>query len=488
MSDCQDAIQAECIVVGDGIAGVSAALAAARHGTDTILVRKCTTYDDIDHAIDVAIDECANPNARMCVSGIIEEIILDCSYAQSQGRVVDGAAIVQEKLHEQKKLRVLSACTLVSVELKDDTVVSAELSCTLSQRHTKVSAPLFADCTDTGDLIRCCAIRSETADENAAGADVYGESVSGVVVNERCLVGEYVLTMRDIRQNTLFDDAIACSLQPPDDRTGAYAGTSPTHGGANGIFTIPYRCLYARSINNIFVGVRTLSCDSDLSKAMCDRAATNAAIGQAIGTAASLALSFTCTPRDLLGYTDVLQQMLLEDDCYIPTIRNHDPRDHARKGTVYASSSLDAAPAHSIINGVSRAVGNCCNYWCADMRKDATPTVSIEFDSIKALNKIVIMFDASGASSDGTDDSNAPAVSDASVTSNVPATLVKSYKLLFYRGDCLVAHKTIENPGHRLQVIRSAQALACDRIDICVEETFGSHFATIYEVRAYGLL
>ena len=71
---------------------------------------------------------------------------------------------------------------------------------------------------------------------------------------------------------------------------------------------------------------------------------TLAAAGQAAGSAAAMCLARKLSPRELgAQHVEELQQLLLRDDCYLPTLKNADPADAARAAKrVTASSSRPA--------------------------------------------------------------------------------------------------------------------------------------------------
>ena len=98
----------------------------------------------------------------------------------------------------------------------------------------------------------------------------------------------------------------------------------------NGIYQIPYRCLYSANVSNLYLGGRAISC-SHVAFSSTRVMATCAVTGQAAGTAAALAVKKSLTPREVLSYITELQQELLRDDCYIPGLKNEDPLDLAKK-------------------------------------------------------------------------------------------------------------------------------------------------------------
>ena len=105
------------------------------------------------------------------------------------------------------------------------------------------------------------------------------------------------------------------------------------------VYTIPYRCYYSRNIPNLFLCGRIISA-SHMAFASARVMATCAVGGQAVGTAAAIAVHRGILPREVGAHIRELQQTLLRDDCYIPGIRNEDADDLLRDAQISASHAL----------------------------------------------------------------------------------------------------------------------------------------------------
>jgi hypothetical protein len=125
----------------------------------------------------------------------------------------------------------------------------------------------------------------------------------------RRLLGEYVVTEKDIRAGTVFDDTIA--LCPPID-----ANVSPEHPH----MCIPYRSLLPREVNNLLVAGRCFSSDL-VANDVLNIIPYCIAMGQAAGTAAAMAAKSGLSPRDIAVKN--LQRSLIEQNVVLPgTIKN----------------------------------------------------------------------------------------------------------------------------------------------------------------------
>lgn len=107
------------------------------------------------------------------------------------------------------------------------------------------------------------------------------------------LMGEYVLTVRDMREGKAFDDSIAINNMPPDiyEAVGRFAYDILPHD-------IPYRCLISKDIDNLLAAGTTLSSGTFAggglrycTPSMCQ--------GQAAGTAAALSAKNNVSPKKL---------------------------------------------------------------------------------------------------------------------------------------------------------------------------------------------
>ena len=140
----------------------------------------------------------------------------------------------------------------------------------------------------------------------------------------RRMVGEYILTQRDISDGVVFPDEIAFGGWPLDDHFpgGFYhKGTPNTDIATPAPYSIPYRTLYSANVDNLFFAGRNISV-SHFALSSVRVMATCALLGEAVGKAAFLAATHNCTPHDVyLTHLDALQGLLLDADCFLPSKR-----------------------------------------------------------------------------------------------------------------------------------------------------------------------
>lgn len=156
--------------------------------------------------------------------------------------------------------------------------------------------------------------------------------------------GDVILTQQDLVERREWPDAVsyggwAVDLHPPE---GVYAaGDGCIQWHMEGVYQIPYRCLYSRTVPNLFLAGRIISA-SHVAFGSTRVMATGAHTAQAVGVAAAICRAERLLPRDLTEPTRMkrLQQMLLLRDQHIPGAVLDDTADLVRQGRLTVSSRL----------------------------------------------------------------------------------------------------------------------------------------------------
>lgn len=181
----------------------------------------------------------------------------------------------------------------------------------------------------------------------------------------RRYVGDYVLTQQDVENAVVFEDEVAYGGWQIDDHLPG--GFFMDGKGGNHLqkrrlkepYGIPYRCLYSVNVPNLMFAGRNVS-TSHVAFSTTRVMGTVAIIGQAVGTAAVVALRDNLTPRQV-GQQKIeeVQQMLLEDDCFLP--------NHRRKSSLLsqkAKLTCDYGDCSVLQNGLDRKIwGRDNGYW-----------------------------------------------------------------------------------------------------------------------------
>ena len=134
------------------------------------------------------------------------------------------------------------------------------------------------------------------------------------VRESRMIVGDYVLTEQDCKNCVKFEDAIAACNYDIDIHNPEGTGTSHYFFPAGAYYTIPYRSLIPKNINNMLVAGRCISSDHG-AQASYRIMPVVCCIGEAAGSAIGLAAGSGCSVRDINPKD--LQSVLKKNRAYI---------------------------------------------------------------------------------------------------------------------------------------------------------------------------
>ena len=170
----------------------------------------------------------------------------------------------------------------------------------------------------------------------------------------RRMMGDYILTQRDLHDPALQPDAIAfgCWFLDVHKPGGILARQSPNVAPPWEVrstipFGIPLRSCYSKNVRNLMMAGRPISA-SYVAFSATRVLRTGAIVGQGVGTAAALCRKHGCDPRELAsGHAAELRQTLLRQDAFLPGYENEDPGDLARGAAVTSSGSAPLAFAES---------------------------------------------------------------------------------------------------------------------------------------------
>jgi len=170
-------------------------------------------------------------------------------------------------------------------------------------------------------------------------------------------VGDHILTQNDVEAKGKFDDIVAYGGWSMDDHHPeaiAYPGKPTIFHPAPSPYGIPFRCLYSKNIDNLFFAGRNISA-THMAMSSTRVMATCAIIGQAVGTAAAIAVENSLSPRGVYqNRMGKLQDLLLDQDCYLPW---------KTRQTTDAPLTASSGDPEALKNGVDRSIGEDDNGW-----------------------------------------------------------------------------------------------------------------------------
>ncbi|MBQ6805023.1 MAG: FAD-dependent oxidoreductase [Clostridia bacterium] len=409
-------------VVGGGMAGLFAALSAARHGKKVVLMQDRPMLGG-NASSEIRMWICGAHGENNRETGLLEEANLENHYRNPGKNYHIWDGVLYGMARQEKNLTLLLNCSCLDAEMDGAKIKSVTGWQTTTQRYHQVRAKIFADCSgdsilapltgadfrvgreaksefvetippDTADQktmgMSCLIQARETERESTFIPPEWAEKITAeklphrmpdmenpqenywylelggdrdsigdteelrdelvalaygmwdYIKNEpaqkeknkhweldfvgmlpgkresRRYMGPHILKEQDVRAGGKFDDIVAYGGWTMDDHHPAGFRTSEPPNifhPAPAPYGIPYRCLYSRNIENLFFAGRNISV-SHAAFSSIRVMATCALCGQAAGTAAALALDTGKNPGEI--DVGVLQEMLMEDDCYLP--------------------------------------------------------------------------------------------------------------------------------------------------------------------------
>lgn len=486
-------------VIGGGLAGLCAAIAAARHGARVVLMHDRPVLGG-NASSEIRMHICG---ARGLMSGfgqarsknkletgIIEEIKLENLYRNPAGNWSIWDSVLYGKVRYEPNITLLLNCSCNGLEMEGDRIASVRGWQLTSETWHTVRARLFADCSGDSILAPLSGAEFRIGREAASefGEDIEPEVADSKTMGLSCLIqaretdrpqpfipphwaydyptddclphrdhdpkrtnfwwielggeddsihdtealrdellkiafgvwdhiknhgdhgaenwvldwvgflpgkresrryiGDHILTQNDVRAEGRFDDLVAYGGWPMDDHHPAgfrYPGPPTTFHPAPSPFGIPYRCLYSRNVANLLFAGRNIS-TTHAALTTAREIATCAICGQAVGTAAAIAVRHGLTPRGV--YQERLRELqltLMDDDCWLPWHVRQVPL-LTREAALTASSG-DPEPLR---NGIDRPVNDEDNGW----RGEIGSWVEYRFDQPRRVRELRFIFDS----------------------------------------------------------------------------------------------
>ena len=418
---------ADFVVVGGGMAGLCAAVAAARNGAKTVIIQDRPMFGgNASSEIRMWICGAHGPNRKE--TGLLEELQLDNYYYNPELRFTIWDDVMYSFAIREPNLRVLLNSSVEKVEVENGKITSVTAWNLVEYTRYKVSGKLFSDCSGDG-ILRLSGAKFRQGRE---GRDEFDESHAPEVEDKKTMgnsiliqlrrtsahrpvrapewayhytdetapkrnlmpegnnfwwmefggvkdtitdaeeirdelykiaygvweyiknhpdgrghgweldwigslpgkresirfVGDHILCQKEVEAEGKFKDSVCYGGWTMDDHHPEaiyYPGAPTIFHPAPSPFGIPYRSLYSVNIDNLFFAGRQIS-TTHMALSSTRVMATTAMMGQAVGTAAAIALRHGELPRGVYErHLDELQQTLLDQDQFIPNIPRRVP-------------------------------------------------------------------------------------------------------------------------------------------------------------------
>lgn len=453
----------ELCIIGGGIAGLCAAVAAARHGTKVVLMHERPMLGG-NASSEIRMWICGAHGKNNKETGLIEEMMLENQYRNPDKNYSIWDGILYEMARYQPNIELLLNCTCNECDMEGGRIRRVRGWQMTTQRFHEVEAGLFADCSGDSVLapLTGADFRMGREAEREFGEDIAPQQADKKTMGMSCMIqareesrpsefippswayhytrddlphrlpdmsnpsenfwylelggemdaiadteilrdellktayglwdyvknapenkeknqnwrldwmgilpgkresrrylGDYILTQNDVRAGGKFPDLVAYGGWSMDDHHpgGFLTQEQPTiYHPAPSPYGIPYRCLYSRNVENLMFAGRNISV-THTAMSSTRVMATCGAIGQAVGTAASIALRDKISPRGVYETRiEELKQTLMEDDCYLPFNRRKVPAL-----TLEAKIKCASPEAENLRNGFDRPIGDADN-------------------------------------------------------------------------------------------------------------------------------
>jgi len=483
-------------VVGGGLSGICAAIAAARHGAKVALIQERPMLGgNASSEIRMWVCGAAARGKNMLETGILEEIMMENQYRNPDKNYSVWDSVLYEIVRFEPNIDLLLNCSVNACEMDGGRIVSVTGWQMTTQENHVVRAKLFADCSgdsvlapitgaeyrvgrearaefgetfgpdepDRKTMGMSCLIQAREEDRpsefippkwaakltkedlphrvpslggpgvgtNFWYLELGGENDSihdtetlrdellriayglwdflkndpeykemhanwrldwvGMLPGKResrRYIGDHMLSQREVCAEGRFEDIVAYGGWPMDDHDpGGFRnpGTPNVNYPAPSPYGIPYRSLYSKNVENLMFAGRNISathCAISSTRVM----GTCAILGQAVGTAAAIAVREGVSPRGVYQkHIAELKQTLMDDDCYLPFNTREIPE--LTKG---ASIVCKGEGAENLRSGVDRPIGEADNGCYVDLGE----AVEIDFGAEKPVSCVRIVWDS----------------------------------------------------------------------------------------------
>ncbi len=184
-------IHADFCVVGGGMAGICAAIAAARNGLKTVLVQDRPMLGG-NASSEVRMWVCGAHGKDSKEGGILEEIFLDNYYFNPTLRYTIWDDVLHTFIKREKNITLLLNTTVEDVSVEDNRIQHVSAWHLTSYTRYKIFAALFSDCSGDG-ILRLSGAEYRTGREGRAE---FGESHAPVSADQKTMGNSILMQLR----------------------------------------------------------------------------------------------------------------------------------------------------------------------------------------------------------------------------------------------------------------------------------------------------
>lgn len=171
-------MKADVLVAGGGLAGVCAAIAAARNGASVIFVQDRSRLGG-NSSSEIRMHVCGANHSKVLAlwreTGIIEELKLTESATNPQRSFEMWDLLLYDKVTSEPNITLLLDTAIIDAETENDRIARVRAISPLMNESYLIEATFFIDCTGDGTL---AAAAGADCMRGREGKDVYGESLA----------------------------------------------------------------------------------------------------------------------------------------------------------------------------------------------------------------------------------------------------------------------------------------------------------------------
>ena len=187
-------------VVGGGMSGLCAAVAAARRGVKVAIVQDRPVFGG-NASSEIRMWVCGAHGKDNRETGLIEEIMLENHYLNPGHKYPLWDAVVYEKAMEEPNLKMFLNCTCIDAQMDGEEIKSIKGWQLTTETYHTISAKFFADCS--GDSILAPLTGAKFMQGREAKSD-FGETIAPDIADKKTMGMSCLIQLRETPNKTVF--------------------------------------------------------------------------------------------------------------------------------------------------------------------------------------------------------------------------------------------------------------------------------------------
>lgn len=198
-------INKEIVVAGGGLAGICAAIAAAREGKQVALIQNRGVLGG-NSSSEVRVWVCGatkhGVNRYARENGIMGELFLENQFRNPQGNVFQWDLLLMEKVKKEQNIELYLNTEVSEVVMKDEkTIAAVDARMQGSEVNYRFYGEFFIDCTGDGIVGACAQAKYHLGRESQSE---YGESLAPKIADEDLLGSTLLFYTKDTGETIKF--------------------------------------------------------------------------------------------------------------------------------------------------------------------------------------------------------------------------------------------------------------------------------------------